>query len=103
MSDFGCKTEKVRTESGLKLLILRPKRQAEQLQPGILWIHGGGYATGMASMVHMSRAGALVKKYGAVVLSPRLPSGRKASLPRRPGGLLRSPDLSGTACRPAGL
>ena len=46
MSDFGCKTEKVRTESGLKLLILRPKRQAEQLQPGILWIHGGGYATG---------------------------------------------------------
>ena len=32
MSDFGCKTEKVRTESGLKLLILRPKRQAEQLQ-----------------------------------------------------------------------
>lgn len=70
MSDFGCKTEKVRTKSGLKLLILRPKRQAEQLQPGILWIHGGGYATGMASMVHMSRAGALVKKYGAVVLSP---------------------------------
>ena len=37
---------------------------------GILWIHGGGYVTGMAGMVHMSRAKALVKNYGAVVVSP---------------------------------
>lgn len=70
MSKFGCKTTKVRTKSGRKLLILQPKRQPEQPQPGILWIHGGGYATGMAAMVHISRAKALVKKYGAVVISP---------------------------------
>ena len=36
--------------------------------PGILWIHGGGYATGMAEMAYFSRPLALVKKYGAVVV-----------------------------------
>lgn len=53
-----------------KLLILRPtaaRKQPEQT-PGILWIHGGGYATGMAEMVYFSRPMALVKKYGAVVV-----------------------------------
>ena len=30
-----------------KMLILRPKNQKKPL-PGILWIHGGGYALGMA-------------------------------------------------------
>lgn len=70
MSKFGCKTTKIRTDKGLKLLILRPKRSPEEPQPGLLWIHGGGYATGMASMVQISRAKALVKKYGAVVISP---------------------------------
>lgn len=38
--------------------------------PGILWIHGGGYMTGMKEMIHMSRAVDLVKKYGATVISP---------------------------------
>lgn len=37
--------------------------------PGILWIHGGGYATGMKEMVYMGRAENLVKRYGAVVMS----------------------------------
>ena len=37
---------------------------------GVLWIHGGGYISGMKEMVHMSRAVDLVKKFGAVVLSP---------------------------------
>lgn len=50
-------------------LILSPKTGAEQA-PGVLWIHGGGYILGMKEMVHMSRAVDLVKKYGAVVLSP---------------------------------
>ena len=34
------------------------------------WIHGGGYITGMKEMVHMSRAVDLVKRFGAVVVSP---------------------------------
>ena len=37
---------------------------------GVLWIHGGGYISGMKEMVHMSRAVNLVKTFGAVVLSP---------------------------------
>ena len=56
----------------LKLLILLPKgtRQPPEKTPGILWIHGGGYAVGMAGMVFMSRAKRLVTAYGAVVISP---------------------------------
>ena len=35
----------------------------------VLWIHGGGYITGMKEMIHMSRAVDLVKKYGVTVVS----------------------------------
>ena len=37
---------------------------------GVLWLHGGGYILGMKEMVHMSRAVDLMKKFGAVVVSP---------------------------------
>lgn len=50
-------------------LVLSPKEKAANA-PGILWIHGGGYIAGMKEMVHMSRAVDLVKKHGAVVISP---------------------------------
>lgn len=50
-------------------LIVTPKIPRKNA-PGILWIHGGGYMTGMKEMVHMSRAIDLVKNYGATVLSP---------------------------------
>ena len=33
-------------------LILRPAQPAEG-KPGVLWIHGGGYITGMKEMVYM--------------------------------------------------
>jgi len=57
------------TGRDIKLLVFQPtqKRPAQQT-PGILWIHGGGYATGMAEMAYFSRPLALVKKYGAVVV-----------------------------------
>ena len=51
------------------MLILRPK-DATAGKPGVLWIHGGGYITGMKEMVYMSRAADLVKKYGVTVVSP---------------------------------
>jgi len=54
----------------IKILIFRPtiaKKEPAQT-PGVLWIHGGGYATGMAEMAYFSRPLALVKKYGAVVV-----------------------------------
>jgi len=56
----------------MELLILRPTVNAkpQEKTPGILWIHGGGYVTGMARMIYISRAIDLVKKYGAVVVTP---------------------------------
>ena len=54
---------------GVPLLILSPEGGAENA-PGVLWIHGGGYALGMKEMVYMGRAMNLVRKFGAVVISP---------------------------------
>ena len=58
------------TGRDVRILILRPvkNRKKPSETPGVLWIHGGGYKTGMAEMVFFSRPLALVKKYGAVVL-----------------------------------
>jgi len=64
----------------MKLILLRPERQTAPL-PGILWIHGGGYTTGMASMVYASCGRMLAKKYGAVVLSPEYRLSGKAPYP----------------------
>ena len=71
------------TVAGLKLLILRSTRSAKPsgVTPGILWLHGGGYAVGMASMVYISRALDLVKKYGAVVVAPEYRLAGKAPYP----------------------
>ncbi len=54
------------------LYIFRPTRNRKPRgqTPGILWIHGGGYVTGMAKMIYISRAISLVKKYGAVAVTP---------------------------------
>ncbi len=53
----------------MKLRILRPREQNGPL-PGILWIHGGGYMTGMSAMVYGSCGRMLAKHFGAVVVSP---------------------------------
>lgn len=69
----GVVTEKHSVAVGgreMKCLVLRSRERPGEKPPGILWIHGGGYITGMAGMVYISRALPLVKKYGAVVLSP---------------------------------
>ena len=67
----------------MKLLVLKPavNKQPKEKTPGILWIHGGGYAVGMASMVFMSRAKRLVTEYGAVVISPEYRLVGKAPYP----------------------
>ena len=74
------------------VLILRPTQPAAG-KPGVLWIHGGGYLTGMKEMVYMSRAADLVKKFGVTVVSPgyRL----AASLACSGGGLLRCTAIHG--------
>ena len=64
------KTKIPSTGKDIKLLIFQPTKakKVASKTPGILWIHGGGYAVGMAEMAYFSRPLALVKKYGAVVV-----------------------------------
>lgn len=54
---------------GVPTLILKPAKR-EPTRVGLLWIHGGGYITGMKEMVYMSRAADLLKQYGVTVFSP---------------------------------
>lgn len=67
----------------LPVYLLRPtlRRKPPAQTPGILWIHGGGYVTGMAKMIYFSRALNLVKQYGAVVLTPEYRLAPKAPYP----------------------
>ena len=53
----------------VRLLILKPMEPVEQAT-GVLWIHGGGYATGMKEMAYFGRAADLVREHGAVVIAP---------------------------------
>lgn len=64
----------------LPMLVLRPKEQTGPV-PGILWIHGGGYTTGFASMAYLSCGAMLARKYGAVVVSPEYRLAGKAPYP----------------------
>ena len=48
-------------------LVLRPTDRPA-IPVSVLWIHGGGYVTGMKEMVYMSRAVDLVKKYGMIII-----------------------------------
>lgn len=59
----------IRTKNGkMKMLIFQPKRHNKKV-PGVLWLHGGGYMTGMSEMAYFSRA-IDVAKSGAVVVVP---------------------------------
>jgi len=66
----------------VNLLILRPTSpKAAADTPIVLWIHGGGYATGMPEMAYFTRAIDLVKYHGAVVVSPDYRLSYKAPYP----------------------
>ena len=54
----------------MRLLILRPAAQPDRSVPGVLWIHGGGYQSGSARSVYVTRALPLAAKYGAVIVAP---------------------------------
>lgn len=71
--EYTVEEKKIPSTGGeIEILIIRPTESAKSKEetPGILWIHGGGYISGMAKMIYMSRAIDLVKKYGAVVVTP---------------------------------
>ncbi|MBQ9664247.1 MAG: alpha/beta hydrolase fold domain-containing protein [Oscillospiraceae bacterium] len=66
--DKDIRVQKIRVEK-VPVLVLEPvKRKVTDI--GLLWIHGGGYITGMKEMVYMGRAADLVRKYGVTVYSP---------------------------------
>ena len=60
----------------MKIIILRYGKG-----PGILWIHGGGYVTGMAAMVYCSMGRRLARTYGGTVVSPEYRLAGKAPYP----------------------
>ena len=51
------------------LLILSPVKKTGKTT-GVMWIHGGGYMTGVKEMAYIGRAADLVRDHGAVVVSP---------------------------------
>ena len=74
----------ITTEDGyrMKILFYRPDGTTGSLTTGVLWIHGGGYITGMASMAGMMGMGPrLVKDHGCVVISPEHRLGKKGGYP----------------------
>lgn len=78
--------EKIKIQSDGKdmdLYILKPtvNKKPKEKTPGILWIHGGGFVTGMAKMIYLSRAIRLVKKYGSVVVTPEYRLSKEAPYP----------------------
>ena len=66
--DNDVKVKKLRIGK-IPALVLRPAKIAGK-RIVVLWIHGGGYITGMKEMVYMGRAMDLVKNYGVTVFSP---------------------------------
>ena len=84
MKDYVVEKKKISsTGRDIEILVLRPLKNArpKSKTPGILWIHGGGYRTGMAGMIYMSRALNLVKTYGAVVVTPEYRLSNEAPYP----------------------
>lgn len=78
--DYYVEKKYIRTKNGkMKILIFRPKNKKGKV-PGVLWIHGGGYMTGMAEMAFFSRALDVVKS-GAVVVAPSYTLSWKKSYP----------------------
>ncbi len=68
----GIRVQKIYIPSGTRrvpALVLSPEELSAPAT-GVLWIHGGGYISGMKEMVYISRAVELVKSFGAVVVSP---------------------------------
>ena len=66
--DSTLRIEKIRI-GRVPVLILRPASRPS-IPVSVLWIHGGGYTTGVKEEVYMSRAVNLVRKYGVTVYSP---------------------------------
>lgn len=68
----GIRSKRIKIEangSRITLLVLKPESEITNA-PGVLWIHGGGYMTGVKEMAYIGRAADLVRNHGAVVIAP---------------------------------
>ena len=54
---------------GITALMMRPEK-TDRPVPGLLWLHGGGYVTGMAAMVHFTMGHVLAEHFGCVLIAP---------------------------------
>ena len=54
---------------GITALMMRPEKTNRPV-PGLLWLHGGGYVTGMAAMVHFTMGHVLAEHFGCVLIAP---------------------------------
>lgn len=85
-NSLAMKKERILIDSAdghrMPVLVYRPDRSSDQPVTGVLWIHGGGYITGMASMAGtMGMGPRLVKDHGCVVVSPEYRLGKKGRYP----------------------
>ena len=84
MSKHFFTVRKIRIPAGnhqVPLLILQPLDRSPQPAPGVLWIHGGGYQSGKAEEVFLTRALSLVVKFGMVLAAPDYRLSRKHPYP----------------------
>ena len=65
---------------GIRAIMMRPEKQDRPV-PGLLWIHGGGYVTGMASMVYYTMGSRLAKRFGCVLVAPNYRLALKSPYP----------------------
>lgn len=54
---------------GMRAIVMRPEK-ADGLVPGLLWIHGGGYVTGVPAMVYYTMGSQLARHFGCVLIAP---------------------------------
>ncbi|MDD3218786.1 MAG: alpha/beta hydrolase [Lachnospiraceae bacterium] len=71
----GMRSRKVsvlrKDNSELLTYILTPRRKMKDVKvPGILWLHGGGYALGSAKMVNMGFPKRLIRRHNCVIVAP---------------------------------
>ena len=79
----GVKISKIKIpgkHGSIPILIAR-KEGVTEPTTGVLWIHGGGLATGMKEMLYWGRGIDLVVRHGAVVISPSYTLSFKAPYP----------------------
>ncbi len=66
-------TRRVKIGTGkrqVRLLVLIPRTRKPGKVPGVLWIHGGGYQSGSAKEVFLTRALSMVVRFGMVLVAP---------------------------------